>query len=96
MWSLVIVALVGAITVRPIELSPRSPDESSKLAAPHTGLPVHAGRRARAHDLPVATLPLAPSLDRPRTFAVVALRAAHAAPAAICVSSRSSRGPPIG
>ena len=97
-WAIVIACLVAATGVRPIELTPRTADES--LAASPAALPVIAGRRAHAHaplqHLPVATIPAVPALDVPRVAVLVVLRDAHPASSTIEFSSRSSRGPPLG
>jgi hypothetical protein len=99
-WAVVIACLVAATGVRPIELTPRTSDESSKLASSPTALAVMAGRRAHARaplqHLPVATIPEVPALDVPRAAVLVVLRDAHAASPTIEFSSRSSRGPPLG
>ena len=70
-----------------------------QTAAAMTGLMLsvlaaHAGRRHHAHSLPLAALPMAAVPSAPRAAALVVLRAAHTAPPATYVSSRSSRGPP--
>jgi hypothetical protein len=99
-WAIVIACLVAATGVRPIELTPRTSDESTQLASAPAALPVMSGRRAHAHarvlHLPVATAPEVPALDVPRIAVLVVLRDAHSASSTITVSSRSSRGPPLG
>lgn len=99
-WAVVIACLVAATGMRPIELTPRTADESSKLASSPAALAVMAGRRehSRAPILhpTVGTLPEVPALDVPRVAVLVVLRDAHAASSTIEVSSRSSRGPPLG
>jgi hypothetical protein len=99
-WSVVIACLVAATGLRPIELTPRTADESTKLAATPAALPVMAGRRdhSRTPGLhsPVGAVPEVPAFDVPRVAVLVVLRDAHTASSTIEFSSRSSRGPPIG
>jgi hypothetical protein len=99
-WAVVIACLVAATGVRPIELAPRTADESTSLAASPTALPVMAGRRMHARasllHLPVGAVPEVPALDVPRVAVLVVLRDAHLASSTIELTSRSSRGPPLG
>jgi len=99
-WAVVIACLVAATGVRPIELAPRTSDQSSKLAAAPAALPVMAGRRDHSRTptlhIPVGAVPAVPALDMPRVAVLVVLRDAHAASSTIWFSSRSSRGPPLG
>jgi hypothetical protein len=99
-WAVVIACLVAATGVRPIELTPRTADESTKLASSPAALPVMAGRREHTRapmlHVPVGAMPEVPALDTPRVAVLVVLRDAHTASSTIEFSSRSSRGPPLG
>gem|GEM_PF-4186718 len=101
-WAIVVACLVAATGMRPPEISfqDRSRNEEKQKCSPSHALRVLAGRRAthRAPELtaPVATVPVVASLDAPRIGALVLLRTARVVPRVAPLSSRSSRGPPLG
>ncbi len=98
-WSLVIACLLAATGVRQAELTPRSDDQSTRVAASPKVLAVLVGRRDQRHaphlHLPWVVAPEVLALDVPRVAVLVILRDAHPASPTITVSTCSARGPPI-